>query len=102
MPEGSTLLPDVAAAFGHALHAAGVPVSPERSARFVECVVLAGATTVHEVYWLGRVTLTSSRTQVPAYDAVFDQFFRGILDFADFRGQAQSHQAPPPDTRAGG
>jgi uncharacterized protein with von Willebrand factor type A (vWA) domain len=101
VPEESTLLADVAAAFGHALHAAGVPVSPERSARFTECIVLAAPTTVSEVYWLGRVTLVSARMQIPTYDAVFDRVFRGVLSLADFRGSASPPAAQPPQPSPG-
>ena len=86
-------LPEIAAAFGHALHAAGVPVTPERSARFATAALLAQPATVDEVYWLGRVTLLSAVEQVEAYDRVFHQVFRGIVDLADFRGDTN---APPP------
>ena len=34
-------LAEIIAAFGHLLHEAGVPVTPERSARFTRAVLLA-------------------------------------------------------------
>lgn len=83
----------VAAAFGERLRAAGLPVTPERSARFAEAVGLAPPATLPELYWLGRVTLVSAHGQVPAYDAVFAQVFRGIVDPADVRADSD---APPP------
>jgi uncharacterized protein with von Willebrand factor type A (vWA) domain len=88
-------LADVAAAVGDRLHAAGVPVTPERSGRFATALALGRAATVDEVYWAGRVTLLSGHEQIAVYDAVFDQVFRGIVDAADWRGQAPSALAAP-------
>jgi uncharacterized protein with von Willebrand factor type A (vWA) domain len=76
----------IAAAFGHLLHAAGVPVTPERSTRFGAAIAVAEPTRIDALYWLGRTTLLSGRDQIERYDAVFDQVFRGIVDFADYRG----------------
>lgn len=92
--------PDLAAictAFGDLLHAAGVPVTPERSARFATAVVVAEPSDLRELYWLGRVTLTTARDQHETYDRVFQQVFRGIVDIADFRGDSP-HQAPATST----
>ena len=86
-------LAEVVAAFGHLLHAAGVPVTPERSARFAECVVLAEPRTLPELAWLGRVTLLSSQDQIDVFDRVFAQVFAGQVDLADFRGDSAT---PPP------
>ncbi len=83
-------LADVVAAVGHRLHAAGVPVTPERSGRFATALALGRSATVDEVYWAGRVTLLSGPEQITTYDAVFDQVFRGIADAAEWRGQAPS------------
>lgn len=88
VPEGADLA-QVAAAFGHLLHSAGVPVTPERSARFAEAVLLASPQSVDDVYWLGRVTLLGAHAQVAIYDAVFNQVFRGIVDIVESRGQAE-------------
>lgn len=79
----------VAAAFGDRLHRAGVPVTPERSARFASAVLLAAPTETQQVYWLGRITLLADHGQVPIYDAVFDEVFRGYLDLVDQRGAPQ-------------
>ena len=98
-------LADVVAAVGHRLHAAGVPVTPERSGRFATALALGRSATIDEVYWAGRVTLLSGPEQIGTYDAVFDQVFRGMTDVADWRGQAPSalaHQArPSPPAGAG-
>ena len=83
MPERDPDLAAVASAFGQRLHAAGAPVTPERSARFAEAVLLARPRTVDDLYWLGRVTLVSGQGQVPVYDVIFDEVFRGYVDLAE-------------------
>ncbi len=88
------------AAFGHLLHSAGVPVTPERSTRFGASVALARPATVDEVYWLGRITLLTGHDQVEVYDRVFRQVFEGLIDFADFRGDSNA-PAPPSSTPTG-
>jgi uncharacterized protein with von Willebrand factor type A (vWA) domain len=88
-------LAEVVAALGRLLHAAGVPVTPERSGRLASTLALARPATVDELYWAGRVTLVSDRDQIAAYDAVFGQLFRGRADVADWRGQAPSVLAGP-------
>ncbi len=93
-------LAEVVAAFGNLLHAAGVPVTPERSGRFASAVALAHPDSVEEIYWAGRVTLLSGADQIAAYDGVFDQVFRGRTDVADWRGQAPSALATPPPAGA--
>ena len=57
-------LPAIVAAFGHVLHQAGVPVTPERSARFARAVTLAEPATLTELAALGRTTLLSSHEQI--------------------------------------
>jgi uncharacterized protein with von Willebrand factor type A (vWA) domain len=84
-------LPAVIAAFGHLLHQAGVPVTPERSARFTRAVLLADPTTTRELAALGKTTLLSHHDQEEVFDRVFAQVFRGLVDFAEFRGDS----APP-------
>ncbi|HEY7071664.1 MAG TPA: VWA domain-containing protein [Acidimicrobiales bacterium] len=84
-------LAELAGAFGNLLHAAGVPVSPERSGRFARAVALVRPDTLDEWYWAGRITLASTQDEIEAYDRVFGQVFRGVADVADWRGQA-----PPP------
>jgi uncharacterized protein len=100
-------LADVVGAFGQLLHAAGVPVTPERSGRFATAVALARPATLDEVYWAGRVTLLTGHDEIDVYDRVFGQVFRGRADAADWRGQAPpvaaaparpARPAPPPDT----
>jgi uncharacterized protein len=105
----STDLAEIVGAFGNLLHAAGVPVTPERSGRFATALALAQAATIDEVYWAGRVTLLTGHDEIETYDAVFAQVFRGRVDVADWRGQAPSEVTggavatqtrPPADTGA--
>jgi uncharacterized protein with von Willebrand factor type A (vWA) domain len=84
-------LADLTGAFGQLLHAAGVPVTPERSGRFATAVALVRPAGIDEWYWAGRVTLLAGRDDIETYDRVFGQVFRGLADVADWRGQA-----PPP------
>jgi uncharacterized protein with von Willebrand factor type A (vWA) domain len=80
-------LAQICAAFGHLLHRTGIPVTPERSVRFASVIELAQPTQIDELYWLARVTLLSDIRGVEAFDRIFQQVFRGIFDFADFRGE---------------
>jgi uncharacterized protein with von Willebrand factor type A (vWA) domain len=82
------------ASFGHLLHSAGLPVTPERSGRFADAVALTDPKTVDELYWIGRVTFLTDHDQVETYDRVFRQVFEGVVDMADYRGDS-AHPAPP-------
>lgn len=90
-------LSEIAAAFGYALHAAGVPVTPERSTRFAAAVALIEPEELQSLYWIGRVTLLTEHDQHGIYDRVFRHFFRGMVDFADYRGQSEN---PAPKSSA--
>ena len=81
--EASADLAELVAAFGDRLHAAGVPVTPERMSRFAEAILLVAPRYTTEAYWLGRVTLLTGHTQIPVYDRVFDEHFRGYIDLID-------------------
>ncbi|HLN78607.1 MAG TPA: VWA domain-containing protein [Nocardioidaceae bacterium] len=95
--ETERLAPDlatVAAGFGRLLREAGVPASPERSARFAASVGIARPTTVDELYWLARVTLIDQHDQIDAFDRVFRQLFGGIEDVASDRGDTNAPSLP--------
>ena len=79
----------IAAALGEVLHRSGIPATPERQARFAASVVDIAPGTLDELYWIGRVTLVSERGQIEIYDKVFDQVFRGIIDFDQYLRQSQ-------------
>ena len=79
-------LPGFAAAFGRIVHDAGIPVTPERSARFAHALSLAPPRTRAELYWTARAVFVSGREQVPVFDTVFGAVFDGLADPAAFRG----------------
>jgi uncharacterized protein with von Willebrand factor type A (vWA) domain len=91
-------LADIAARLGALLHAAGVPVTPERSGRLAATMALATPATNDELYWVARVTLLADRAHIEVFDRVFSQIFGGMVDPADFRGD----HAPLPATGAPG
>ncbi len=76
-------LADVVGRFGFLLHLAGVPVTPTASGRFANAIALARPMRVDEIYWLAKVTLVSDRAHFHAFDATFDQVFRGMFDGVD-------------------
>lgn len=90
---------EVAARIGHLLHAAGIPVTPERSGRFAQALLTALPATEAELYWVARVTLLSGHDQVAVFERVFAQLVGGRLDPAEFRGDQRT--SPPADIRAG-
>lgn len=81
-------LAEVAGRFGHVLHASGIPVTPERSGRFVRAIQLAAPSTTRELYWTARVSLLSDPTQIEIFDRIFAQVFEGFVDPADHRSDA--------------
>jgi uncharacterized protein len=91
---GGVDLAEVAGRFGERLHAAGVPVTPDRSGRFAAALALAFPTTTSALYWTARVTLLSDRTQLTTFDRVFAQVFGGAVDPAEVRGDPTN----PPTT----
>lgn len=76
--------------FGARLHAAGVPVGPEQSARLARVVALVEPATVPDLYWCARVTLVSDVDDVAPFDAVFAAVFGGLVDVADSRGDSSA------------
>ncbi|MCU1502530.1 MAG: hypothetical protein JWM12_1884 [Ilumatobacteraceae bacterium] len=96
--EGSADLATVAGGLGHLVHLAGVPVTPERSARLASSILLARPASVDELYWLARVTLVSTPADIATFDRVFRQLFGGLWDPADSRGD---QNAPPPASAHG-
>jgi uncharacterized protein len=79
----------IAASLGEVLHRSGIPATPERQARFASSVIDIAPGSLDELYWIGRVTLVSERGQIEIYDKVFDQVFRGIIDFDQYLRQSQ-------------
>lgn len=102
-------LADAVARFGAVLRAEGLPVGPDRSARFAEAVTVVAPATVRELYWCAMATLLSDPAQLAVFDSVFDRVFQGLVDVAEQRGQhpnvgSMSGQGgvPTVDTRSSG
>jgi uncharacterized protein with von Willebrand factor type A (vWA) domain len=89
----------VAARVAERLHAVGVAVGPDRAGRFASSLRIARPATTRELYWLGRVTLTATPAEIAAYDRVFTEVFRGLVDTADSRGD--QHQPRIDELAAG-
>ena len=98
-PADASDLAVLCAHFGDLLRSAGVPVPVERVAWWAQATVAADPALIAELYWLARVTLVDRAEQIETFDAVFAQVFRGLVDVADFRGEANN--APLPHTEPG-
>ncbi len=89
--------PLAAAALGHALRAAGLPVTPQRSATFARAVALLGAGARSRLYWAARLSFVSSRAQVDDFDRVFAAVVDGTADPAQAqRGDPGAPAVPRP------
>jgi uncharacterized protein with von Willebrand factor type A (vWA) domain len=100
-PAGLTVdLPALAVAFGGALHRAGVPVTPDRSARFAHSLHLAEPSTRARLYWIAHATLVSSRGEAEVLDRVFAAVFGGSTDPAALRGDPGAPALPPAEPAA--
>ncbi|MFD0350483.1 VWA domain-containing protein [Kitasatospora aburaviensis] len=86
--------PAFAARFGAALHRAGVPVTPERSGRFLDVLHLLPPVDRPTLYWAARLAFVTAHEQIEPFDRVFAALFGGQADPADTRGPRQ------PATRA--
>jgi hypothetical protein len=78
--------PDVAAlaaGLGTALHAAGLPVGPDRCERLARAVTVMNASSVAELRACALATLVSDPSQVAAFERVFALLFGGPDPFRD-------------------
>ncbi len=68
-------LAPLAGALGKRLRDAGVPVTPERSARFAAALTLVRPVSRRRLYWTARSIFVSDRSHAAAFDAVFGSVF---------------------------
>lgn len=94
-------LADVAARFGAALHAAGMPVGPDRSERFVRAVMLVRPVTTRQLYWCAMATFVADPGDVSVFDRVFDLVFGGLADPGEQRGDVGDAGSAPTGTPPG-
>jgi uncharacterized protein with von Willebrand factor type A (vWA) domain len=83
-------LPALATGLGQRLRAAGVPVTPQRSARFVRAFELIQPLRRRELYWTARAVFVSAQAQLPAFDRVFAAVFDPALEPDEERGDPYS------------
>jgi uncharacterized protein len=102
--------PLAAVALGRALRAAGLQVTPDRSATFVAATALVEPRDRDALYWAARLSFVSDHDQIAAFDALFSAVVDGVGDSAGAR-RGDPGAAPPvraarrprgPDTAAGG
>ncbi len=89
-------LPPLVGAFGRRLHEAGVPVSPERAARFAQALTLVKPIARRRLYWTARSVFVSDPAQVSAFDAVFAEVFAapGLAAAVPFADVLEAPPAP--------
>lgn len=88
-------LPALAGAFGRRLHAAGLPVTAERSANFAAALALVRPVARRRLYWTARAIFVSDPSQVPLFDAAFLAVFGGGGEGAA-EAPADARTAPSP------
>ena len=82
--------------FARALRAAGMPVTPDREAGYLEAVAAVGIGDRHATYWAGRATLGSSPDEIERYDQMFTEWFQGEHP----KGGARKTPTVPPTLQA--
>jgi hypothetical protein len=92
-------LPALAARFGRRLSDAGLPVTPERSARFADALAVVRPIARRRLYWTARTVLVSDPSQVKAFDAVFGEVFGSRLDGGDPLPPDAELEPAPADSR---
>jgi uncharacterized protein len=95
--------PDVAAmaaAFGVALHRAGLPVGPDRCERLARAVLVMNATSLPELRACALATMVSDPAQMPVFDRVFAAVFGGPSPFGNQLPPVQP-SFPRPDADRG-
>lgn len=61
--------------FAHALRAAGLTISPDRTQTFIDAATRLGVVEPSQVYWAGRATLCSGPDDIDTFDRTFDRWF---------------------------
>ena len=89
----------VAARFGVALRAAGVPADPGRCERFACAVTVARPATLRDLYLCALATLASSQDHIETLRRVFLEVFGGPADPAAAGGQPRSAGPPTGHSR---
>ncbi|MFG1922830.1 VWA domain-containing protein [Cryptosporangium sp. NPDC048952] len=91
--------------FSVALRAAGVPVTHDRAASFLEAASLAGANEARATYFAGRATLCGSPADLERYDQVYEAYFdprAGLPRRRQAPPSATTSYSPLPENESGG
>ena len=75
LPQITRDAPQILVGFARTLAAAGLSVGPSRTASFLAAAAKLDVTRPRDVYWAGRLTLTSEPDDIGVYDAVFEAYF---------------------------
>jgi uncharacterized protein with von Willebrand factor type A (vWA) domain len=101
-PVAAAAIPDVAtmaAAFGIALHGAGLPVGPDRCERLARAVIVMNATSLAELRACALATMVSDPAQMPVFDRVFAAVFGVASPFGNQLPPVQPSFARPDTDR---
>jgi uncharacterized protein with von Willebrand factor type A (vWA) domain len=89
-------LPALAGAFSARLHAAGVAVTPERSAQLARALTLVRPVSRRRLYWTMRALLVCETGQIRAFDSVFAEVFGAGVARAVAAVSDESFRVPAP------
>jgi uncharacterized protein with von Willebrand factor type A (vWA) domain len=93
-------LPRWTARFGRRLSEVGVPVTPDRAARFADALALVRPVARTRLYWTARAALVTDASQVRAFDSIFFEVFGLRVDADAAVNPALHRDAPaPPEPR---
>jgi uncharacterized protein len=90
----------LAAGLGTALHAAGLPVGPDRCERLARAVTVMNARSVPELHACALATLVSDPSQMTTFESVFALLFGAPSPFRDLPLPAMP-DAPRPEQNSG-
>ena len=102
MIKTSTDVATLAAGLGTALHAAGLPVGPDRCERLASALTVMGASTISELRACALATLVSDPSQMPTFERVFSALFgtpaplKDLLASADLPSMPAEPDGGPP------
>ncbi|MEY9968923.1 uncharacterized protein with von Willebrand factor type A (vWA) domain [Streptacidiphilus sp. MAP12-16] len=89
--------PSFAGRFGEALHRAGVPVTPERSVRFLDALTLLPPVDRTTLYWAARLAFVTGLEQIEPFNRVFRLVFGNQPDRIDARDVSDQTRVPGPE-----
>jgi uncharacterized protein with von Willebrand factor type A (vWA) domain len=90
-------LPPLAGSLGQRLRAAGVPVTPERSADFARALELVRPNSRRRLYWTARSVFVTDKFHARAFDEVFRSIFGDPAAPDATRPDDVQTAAAPPD-----